>query len=283
MNTPIATLTTMLLVAGNSLAAEGVSPAWTQVAAADATLMGDYEGVWLDAPKGHYYEINKPVAAQVVNVREGEYFLRFYMQHDARADAYFEGPGKLEGGEIRFTGNGWNGAVTKDGLIGTATDLNKKSVKFELKKVTRSSPTLGMAPPPGAIVLFDGGNFDHWQHTEGQPVSWHITDGGAMEIRSAKSPEERRNGIGGDIRTREAFGDCRVHIEFRYPVEPGVAGQGRGNSGFFLQDGYEVQILNSYGLGGMWNECGTLYKTSPTKVKLSRSVSTRTSAAERCI
>jgi hypothetical protein len=271
MKTHIATLTTALFIAGNSPAAEGISPAWTQVAEADAALMGDYEGEWTDAPKGHYFEINKPLAAQVMNVDEGAYHLRFYQQHDARADIYFEGPGKLENGEIRFAGGGWSGAVTRDGLTGTGTGTGSGNpVKFKLKKVTRSSPTLGMAPPPGAIVLFDGSDFKHWHHKEGTAVSWHITEGGAMEVRSAKSPEERKNGIGGDILTKQSFGDCRVHLEFRYPVEPGLAGQARGNSGFFLQNTYEVQILNSYGLGGMWNECGSLYKTSPPKVNAAR-------------
>jgi len=270
MKTPITTLTTVFLSLGGLHAAEGVSPDWTQVAEADAALMGDYQGEWLDAPKGHYYDINKPLAAQVINVREGEYFLRFHQQHDARADAYFEGPGKLEDGGIRFSGDGWSGAVTKDGLTGTGSGHGNKPVRFSLKKVTRSSPTLGMAPPPGAVVLFDGKNFDHWEHRGGRAVSWHLTGDGAMEVRSAKSREDRQNGIGGDIMTKEKFGDCRVHLEFRYPVEPGKAGQGRGNSGFFLQGEYEVQILNSYGLGGMWNECGALYKTSPPKVNAAR-------------
>jgi len=247
----------------------GISPDWTDVADADKFLMGDYEGEWRDAPRGHYFDINKPLAAQVINVREGGYFLRFYQQHDARADTYFEGPGSLQDGEIRFSGDGWSGAVTREGFTGTGRHGNAE-VRFELKKVTRSSPTLGMAPPPGAMVLFDGENFDHWQHPGGRPVSWHLTGDGAMEVRSARSRKERQSGIGGDILTKEKFGDCTVHIEFRYPVEPGKAGQGRGNSGFFLQGDYEVQILNSYGLHGLWNECGALYKLLPPQVNAAR-------------
>jgi hypothetical protein len=271
MKKPAIFLTTMLLAAGNPYAAEGISPAWTNVSTADQTLMGDYEGEWLDAPKGHYFEINKPLAAQVINVREGEYFLRFYQQHDCRADPYFEGAGKLEGDVIRFAGDGWSGKVTKDGLTGTGTvHGGGGKVRFELKRVKRSSPTLGAKPPANAIVLFDGKNFDHWQHGNGLAVTWNLPGNGAMEVRSALSDEDRKNRIGGDIQTKEKFGDCRVHIEFRYPVEPGQAGQHRGNSGFFLQGDYEVQVLNSYGLGGMWNECGALYKTSPPQVNAAR-------------
>ena len=249
-------------------AAEGLSTEWTEVAPADAQLMGDYQGEWLDAPKGHYYEINKPLAAQVINVKPGEYFLRFYQEHDRRADAYFECAGRLDGEVIRFNGNGWTGEVGRDGLSGTSG--GKAAVKFALKKVVRSSPTLGARPPEGAVVLFDGGDFNEWQHGGGRPVSWHLTGNGAMEVRSARSPEDRKSGIGGDIQTKRHFGDCRVHLEFRYPVEPGKAGQGRGNSGFFLQGEYEVQVLNSYGLEGRWNECGALYKTMPPQVNAAR-------------
>jgi len=269
MKTSAILLTAMLLNAANANAAEGISPAWIEVAEADQTLMGDYEGEWVDAPKGHYFDINKPLAAQVINVREGEYQVRFFQQHDSRADPYFEGPGTLENGEIRFSGNGWQGAVGKDGLRGN-TSAHGGDIRFELKKVKRSSPTHGIKPPPDAIVLFDGKNFDQWQHGSGREVSWHLLENGAMEVRSAKTDEERKSGIGGDIQTKQSFGDCRVHLEFRYPVEPGIAGQGRGNSGFFLQKDYEVQILNSYGLHGYWNECGALYKTSPPQVNAAR-------------
>ncbi len=249
-------------------AAEGLSSDWTDVAPADASLMGDYQGEWLDAPRGHYFEINKPLAAQVINVRPGEYFLRFFQEHDRRADAYFEGNGKLDGEVIRFEGNGWTGEVTSEGLTGASG--GNPGVKFSLKKVVRPSPTLGAKPPAGAVVLFDGKNFDQWQHGGGRGVTWDLTGSGAMEVRSARSDEDRKNRIGGDIETKRKFGDCRIHLEFRYPVEPGKSGQGRGNSGFFFQGDYEVQILNSYGLEGRWNECGALYKTMPPQVNAAR-------------
>lgn len=264
-------LATILLTAtGSASAAEGSSPEWTQVSAADQTLMGDYQGEWIDAPKGHYFEINKPLAAQVINVRAGEYFLRFFQEHDRRADAYFEGTGKLEGDTIRFEGHGWSGTVSKDGISGVSGQGHGAGIRFSLKKAVRKSPTLGAAPPEGALVLFGGENFDEWQHAGGRAVTWTLLDGGAMEVRSARSADERKEGIGGDIETKKKFGDCTIHLEFRYPVEPGKAGQARGNSGFFFQGDYEVQVLNSYGLEGRWNECGALYKASPPQVNAAR-------------
>lgn len=260
----------ILLAPGILSAAEGISPAWTEVSAADLNLMGDYQGEWTDAPKGHYFEINKPVAAQVINVRDGEYQIRFFQEHDCRADPYFEGPGKLDGDVIRFEANGWSGTVAKDGLSGVSGQGHGGGVHFQLKKVVRSSPTLGAKPPSNALVLFDGKNFDQWQHAGGRPVTWSLLENGAMEIRSARTDEDKKNGIGGDIETKQKFGDCRVHLEFRYPVEPGRTGQDHGNSGFFFQNDYEVQVLNSYGLQGWWNECGALYKTSPPQVNAAR-------------
>ena len=263
-------LAALLCSVGSLNAAEGVAADWTDVSAADQSLMGDYQGEWLDAPRGHYFDINKPLAAQVINVRKGEYQLRFFQEHDCRADPYFEGEGKLDGDVIRFEGKGWSGTVSKDGLSGVSGEGHGGGVKFLLKKVVRSSPTLGAKPPAGALVLFDGRNFDQWQHGGGRPVTWNLLENGVMEVRSARTPEDRKQNIGGEIQTKKSFGDCKVHLEFRYPVEPGKGGQGRGNSGFFFQGDYEVQILNSYGLQGWWNECGALYKTSPPKVNAAR-------------
>lgn len=272
-NTALVTVIRSLFLASlfvtGSRAAEGYSSDWKHVASADLSLMGDYEGRWVDAPAKQYFDINKPLAAQVINVREGEYQIQFFQQHDARADTYFVGTGRLVDGEIRFEGNGWNGVVSKDGLNGKGTGHGAEA-RFELKRVVRSSPSLGAKAPAGAIVLFDGKNFDEWQRADGGDVSWHIVEGGAMEVRSPANDDEKARKIGGDIVTKRKFGSCRVHLEFRYPVEPGKAGQGRGNSGFFLQDCYEVQVLNSYGMQGLWNECGALYKTAPPKVNAAR-------------
>jgi len=260
----------LLAGTGSLTAAEGISTDWTQVASADLILMGDYQGEWLDAPKGHYFEINKPLAAQVINVRAGEYFVRFFQEHDRRADPYFEGEGKLDGDVIRFAGKGWSGTVSAAGLVGTCGQPKGPGIRFELKKTVRSSSTLGAQPPQGAVVLLDGKNLDEWQHSGGRPATWHLLENGVMEVRSPRSAEDRKNQIGGDIQTKRKFGDCKVHLEFRYPVEPGKSSQGRGNSGFFFQNDYEVQVLNSYGLEGRWNECGALYKTSPPQVNAAR-------------
>ena len=90
-------------------------------------------------------------------------------------------------------------------------------------------------PPSDAIVLFDGQDLSQWKSDkDGGPAKWAIEDGAAMV-----------NGTGG-ISTKQAFGDCQLHIEWATPVQVKGDGQGRGNSGIFLQGRYEIQVLDSY-------------------------------------
>jgi hypothetical protein len=100
-----------------------------------------------------------------------------------------------------------------------------------------------------AGVLFDGKDFAHWAHANGQPVKWQIVDD-AMKIVPGS----------GSIVTKRQFRDFKLHVEFKTPQLPAnVKGQARGNSGVYLQRRYEIQILDSYGLPPKDNECGSLY------------------------
>jgi hypothetical protein len=91
-------------------------------------------------------------------------------------------------------------------------------------------------PPQGAQVLFDGKSLDNWTSLDGKEPQWTVEDG-AMEVVPGK----------GDIRTKETFGpDFQVHVEFWLPLMPDKTGQGRANSGVYLQGRYEIQVLDSY-------------------------------------
>ena len=117
---------------------------------------------------------------------------------------------------------------------------------IELAKVVRQSPTLGAKPPKGAIVLFDGSNKDAFE-------------GGRLDAKS-----KLLNTDGNDIRTKRKFNNYTLHIEFMLPFRPEARGQGRGNSGFYQVDHYEVQVLDSFALEGLNNECGGVYtKANP--------------------
>jgi hypothetical protein len=231
--------------------------------------MGDYEGRWLDAPRGHYHQLNPTFVAQVLNVGVGHYRLLFKQEFDRRANRYGEIDGRLDGDTIHFESDGWVGRVTGGQLTGHRQQGSNR-IRFELDRVERTSPTLGAPPPAGAVVLFDGTDLGAWEHGEGRDVTWYLVEEEqAMEVRFARDQADRDRRIGGDIFTRQHFGDCRLHVEFRYPVEAGRSGQGRGNSGVFLQNTYEVQVLNSYGLTGFWNEGAALYKHTPPLVNAS--------------
>lgn len=266
MTSRIVTLIT-LCVAPIAAIGAGSGPEWTQVSEADKTLMGDYVGEWVNPTTG-YQEINPRLCAQVINVDEGKYHIKFTQDHNLRAEIYFSGDAALKGGAIVAKQDGWDIRVTKDGLTGKGR-LGKDTESFSLKRVKLGSPTLGQKPPKGAIVLFDGSNMDEWEHSDGRASTWTLLDNGVMEINPKKANPDADPAIGGDIFTKRKFKSVRYHMEFRYPVEPGKSGQGRGNSGLFFQ-GYEAQILNSYGLKGLWNELGALYKLSPPKVNAAR-------------
>jgi len=90
------------------------------------------------------------------------------------------------------------------------------------------------APPAGAKVLFDGKDLSGWVTRDGKPAPWKV-ENGYMEVR------------GGDIMTKEKFGpDFRLHLEFWLPLMEKAKGQGRANSGVYLQGRYEIQVLDSY-------------------------------------
>ncbi len=105
-------------------------------------------------------------------------------------------------------------------------------------------------PPSDAVVLFDGKDFSAWNGAE----NWKIEDG-AMVCGK------------GDIRTKEGFGDCQLHIEWSSPTPARGIGQGRGNSGVFFMDTYELQVLDSYNNKTYFDgQAGAIYKQTPPEV-----------------
>ena len=90
--------------------------------------------------------------------------------------------------------------------------------------------------------------------TEGDEKNW--TNGKLMELSDGKFLTVAKTR---SIKSKEKFGAFKAHVEFRLPWMPNSTGQGRGNSGVYLQDRYECQVLDSFGLNGENNECGGIY------------------------
>jgi len=154
--------------------------------------------------------------------------------------------GKTTDGKVKFEGDVATGEIGGGTITATLRDSGE-TVRF--KRIVRRSPTEGLKPPPGAVVLFDGASADAF-------------DKGKVEngLLSTMAP--------GGINSKQTFGDCTAHVEFRTPFMPRATGQARGNSGVYLQGRYEVQVLDSFGLAGKNNECGGIYELSDPIVNM---------------
>jgi Domain of Unknown Function (DUF1080) len=137
-------------------------------------------------------------------------------------------------------------------------------------------------PPSDAIVLFDGKDLSKWESEKGGEAKWKIAAPEACECCTVEKPvgyltkwetpkvvkpkAKEETGImtvngTGSIRTKQAFGDCQLHVEWASPAKVEGEGQGRGNSGVYLQGRYEVQVLDSYNNKTYFHgQAGAIYK-----------------------
>ncbi|HUJ23716.1 MAG TPA: DUF1080 domain-containing protein [Bryobacteraceae bacterium] len=100
---------------------------------------------------------------------------------------------------------------------------------------TSSTPQEPGRAPSDGVVLFDGKDLSKWESNKGGAAQWKVVNG-AMEVAPGT----------GDIHTKQAFGDCQLHVEWAEPNPPHDKDQGRGNSGIYLMSRYELQVLDSY-------------------------------------
>jgi len=210
----------------------------------DFKIQGEYAGMIVTPDQ----ELN--VGAQLIALGDNKFrcvFLTGGLPGDGwqRGDPQWKAYSKAVDGELSFRHDS-GGAKLVDGAL-TVFDEAGEALAT-LKKVERTSPTLGAKPPEGAKVLFDG--------SEDSLKNW---TGGKI--------------FGDDLllagtRGKDDLGDFTLHLEFRTPFVPKARGQARGNSGLYLQDRYECQILDSFGLAGYNNECGGFYQIKEPDVNM---------------
>lgn len=151
------------------------------------------------------------------------------------------------------TGSKISGSV-RDGVFTMVSAAKEKQV---MKRVDRVSPTLGQKPPSGARVLLAQGegppSLKAWNNQ-----NWERLAGGVIRVGK------------GDLKSRRSFGDIQLHLEFMTPYMGWAWGQGRGNSGVYFQDRYEVQILDSFGLIPQMGDCGSIYGVAVTAKNVCR-------------
>ncbi len=209
-------------------------------------VMGVYEGFWTakDGAKGR-------ISAQIRPLGGGKHdgFVAFYREKTLEGALRLKpGSGKFESDTVKSSG----GMLTPE-LSGAAQIQNGKltgTFKGELGEGTFDGSLahpkprrLGAKPPKRAKVLFDGKPGEGWSD-----FRWKVTPEGTMVAG------------GGDIHAKDKYANYLLHVEFRTPLMPEAQGQARGNSGVYLQNKYEVQVLDSFGLFPLQNnDCAAIY------------------------
>lgn len=149
----------------------------------------------------------------------------------------------LVDGKLAFRGNGYQVRSGSGMLVGTAPG----NLTLTASHLQRQSPTLLAKPPAGAVVLFDGKNADAW-------------NGPGMDGRGFLKCGST---------SKRSFVNFTLHLEFMECFRPLDSGQERGNSGVYLQNRYEVQVLDSFGLPPSKGDCGGIWSTAPATMNLS--------------
>ena len=215
-------------------------------APAEADVQGIYEGTGGDAMAACKIE------ARIVAQGNGNYnvFIRRIPCSGEIVRAELQG--KTVDDAVTITGKAgevqWQGQYAAGTIKGECCPGGP----FELKRVERKSPTLDKKPPEGAVVLLDGVNFAEMTHANGTALEPDKLDIGADH--SIQVPK------GGMNSQRTFEGNFDLHVEFLIPLMPGAHGQGRGNSGVYLPNRDEIQVLDSFGEGTYTGGgCGGLY------------------------
>jgi hypothetical protein len=143
-------------------------------------------------------------------------------------------------------------------------------------KVITAGKSVSNDAPSDAIILFrEKKDTINWISKKGKPFNWKADDSTITVIPFAEdadySPEEKQKNAVQGVQTKQSFGDCQLHIEWRTPAEVKGDGQGRGNSGVLFMGRYELQILDSYNNPTYSNgQAGSIYKQYMPMVNVSR-------------
>ena len=209
---------------------------------ADFRFQGEYSGLVGD----------KSVGVQIVAQGDGKFEAVAYIGGlpgdgwDGDHEGIKRASGALNEAKDTAHFSGENGITAK--LDGTNLSIfaGDGSLVATLPRKDRVSPTMAAKAPEGAIVLFSGKDNNHFPGSK-------VDADGLLEQGANSS---------------DTFGDCTLHVEFMLSYMPKARGQGRSNSGVYLQSRYETQVLDSFGLAGKNNECGGIYTIAAPKVNM---------------
>lgn len=217
-------------------------------------FMGQYKGTFYPDKK-----VTMPATATVVDEGSGDFRINIHATSDdpSLEGAHIEIMGREFGPQVHLSsragGYDWRGEIQNGRLIARS----QYGQRFELEKIVSKSPRAGAKPPNGAVILlpFKQGakpDLSGWTNE-----FWKAKKDGIMECAKGK----------GANKTKREFSDIKLlHVEFKLPLEPHGRGQHRANSGVYVIDAYEVQVLDSFGLVHTSGDCGGLYGLERAKI-----------------
>lgn len=225
---------------------------------------GFYKGT-LEAPRlGYPFKGDPTVYAEVFPDSDG-YRLKFTSAIFARGEPYGVARGlKAGGGKIELSGSGsgekfsnFKGAILP-GSIDAEVDYMGKKGKLKLSRLNYVSPTMSMPAPAGAETLFDGKSlaaFNGLARNDIVEPSWILPGDGTVV-----APERKPGKPFVNLITKKKYGAVKMHIEFMFPCVYGKVRCERSNSGIIFAKIYEIQLMDSFGSGGYWDETGAVYR-----------------------
>ena len=152
----------------------------------------------------------------------------------------------------RGQGGGQGGGAFRGTPVRIALPASGDRPAIVFEKQTRRSPTLGAEAPEGAVVVFDGTNLDKFR--DGARMNEPQRGGNTLWAEAATTAFEKK--------------PYKMHLEFMLSYMPQARGQQRSNSGVYIDERYELQILDSFGLEGRNDECGGFYQVAAPLVNM---------------
>lgn len=212
-------------------------------------FIGAFEGSYKAAGRPDY-----AATGQVINVGRGIYKAKvgFGVNDGSQQYGYVEIHGSAQGPKLMLSGYSndvhWSGSI-QDGKLRIGQGSHYAG-SFSMEKVIHHSPTEGLRPPRGAEVIlpYEEGKKTNLDAMTNQ--KWEILENGVIRVK----------GGSGDNKTKNSYGDVTIHLEFKLAHMPNQHGQSRSNSGVYVQDRYEAQILDSFGLMSGSGDCGGIYE-----------------------
>ncbi|WP_166824372.1 3-keto-disaccharide hydrolase [Thalassoroseus pseudoceratinae] len=253
MRIPIVVLLAGLISCGLNISDRIASAAGPGIAATsveqvdeDFAFQGEFSGQGAIHQNGGFetHKLGLQVAAQGKGEFIGVVYLGGLPGSGWDRETKFKVRGVRQGDQIELLGDGLQVEVTKSAAKLASTE---KLMVGDLTKVERHSPTIGKAAPSNAVTIFDG-----------SLSSEHLKNGAIDEEGFLKEGCE----------IVMPANDFTLHLEFKLPYMPECRGQSRANSGVYIHSRYEVQVLDSFALDGVFNECGALYRYQPPKLNM---------------